>query len=133
MIKEDNMGINSDSLSSDFLNNKTKNYKEQLEVRTLSFQHEKVDGEQRETSMGKHEPVITKVVTMPTSTSSLATKALMTLASQRSNVTAFEATHTTANLYPCTICGKLWFTQHEAMMQHIYAIHDKRKDVKCPH
>ncbi len=49
-----------------------------------------------------------------------------------SNLKDHTYTHTKENPYPCNICGK-GFTQWGAMMRHIAAIHEKRKDVKCPH
>ena len=49
-----------------------------------------------------------------------------------SNLKDHTYTHTKENPYPCSICGK-GFTQWGAMMRHIAAIHEKRKDVKCPH
>ena len=49
-----------------------------------------------------------------------------------SNLKDHTYTHTKENPYPCSICGK-GFTQWGAMMRHISAIHEKRKDVKCPH
>lgn len=48
-----------------------------------------------------------------------------------SNLKDHTYTHTKENPYPCNICGK-GFTQWGAMMRHIAAIHEKRKDVKCP-
>ena len=49
-----------------------------------------------------------------------------------SNLKDHIYTHTKESPYPCRICGK-GFTQWGAMNRHISAIHNKRKDVQCPH
>ena len=58
---------------------------------TSSAKKENLDGEQRETSVIRHEPMVTQVVIVPILTYPLATNAsaaLEILASQRSDVTA---------------------------------------------
>ena len=95
MTNEDQVGINDDRPNSDILDMQPKSYGDQLEVMASSSQNEELDGVQGETSVVKHEIVVTPVVAMPISTSSLAGNAaatLQTLASQGKDVTSHEAT-----------------------------------------